>query len=42
MTINDFLFSLVIYNINLVKLHHYIKQSKIIYKAMAISYNPRK
>ncbi|KMZ75058.1 ATP-dependent RNA helicase chl1 [Zostera marina] len=32
MTINEFLFSLDIDNINLVKLQHYIKQSKIIYK----------
>ncbi|XP_074565510.1 uncharacterized protein LOC141822000 [Curcuma longa] len=32
MTINDFLFSLNIDNLNLVKLHRYIKDSKIIHK----------
>ena len=36
MTINEFLFSLDIDNINLVKLCHYIKDSNIIHKVLCL------
>lgn len=34
MTINDFLFSLYIDNINLVKLHQYVKESNVAHKVL--------